>query len=306
MQSDIVENEARESQLPYILTPQQAYDALTSSTPSTRTIAICASWFWGEEALIPSGFTGLDAFTAQHIPHALFWDFDAVRDTDSQLMHTIPSAARMASATNAIGIAHSDRLIIYDSAELGLFTAPRVAWLLRTFGYPHVHIMDNFHLWLQQGLPFESGPPLPALDQPPQKSPSNDPVEPKPQSTLARLNDIRALSSHSATADAQLIDARFESMFRGQVPDWVPGIPSGHIPNALNVPWDRLRDPATKGLRSVEELTELFTTSGVAREAPAVSMCHVGITAVLLDAALEKAGFGGTLEKRKIYDGSYA
>lgn len=311
MQSNIVESEARQSHLPYVLTPQQAYDALnssTSSTPSNRTIPICVSWFWAEEPSIPSGFTGLDAFTTRHIPHALFWDFEAVRDKDSEYMHMVPSAARMTSATNSLGITRTDRLIIYDSAELGLFNAPRVAWLLRNFGYSNIHILDNFYLWLQQGLPVESGPPPPALDEPPQQSSSDDRVENEPRSTVASFDEIHALSQAMGTdsADAQLIDARFESMFRGQVPDFVPGIPSGHVPNALNMPWDRICNPDTKGLRTAEELTALFENCGIAREKPAVCMCHVGIVAVLLDAALEKAGFGGKMANRKIYDGSYS
>lgn len=317
MQSDTVQNEAQHSHLPYILTPQQAYVALTSSTSSSstatpessgRTIPLCAAWFWPDSPGIPSGFTGKDAFTTHHIPHSLFWDFEAVRDTDSQLPHTVPPAARLASAIHALGIARSDRLIIYDSAELGLFNAPRVALLLRAFGYPEVHILDNFHLWLQQGLPVESGPPPPALDGPSQPSSSDNPVESWPGRIVASFDDVRALSQAMGTnsADAQLLDARFESMFRGQEPDFLPGVPSGHVPNALNVPWDRILDPDKKGLRNVEELTTLFEACGVERERPAVSMCHVGIAAALLDTALEKAGFGGKTKNRKIFDGSYA
>lgn len=312
MQSDVVGNGAQKSHLPYILTPQQAHEALTSSAATSgsagRTIPISTAWFWPDDPLIPNGLTGLEAFITRHIPHSLFWDFEGVSDTGSQLPHMVPSAARLASATHALGIVRTDRLIIYDSAEIGLITAPRVAWLLRIFGYPNVHILDNFHLWVQQGLPVESGPPPPALDQPPQLSSSDDPVDSWPGSTVASFDQVRTLSQAMGTnsADAQLIDSRLESMFRGQEPDSIPGVPSGHVPNALNVPWDRVRDPDKKGLRSVEELTTLFEACGVTRERPAVSMCHVGISAVLLDTALEKAGFGGKMEERKIFDGSYA
>lgn len=315
MQSNVVENEVQRSDLPYIITPQQAHDALTSSISSSstvpgsssRTIPICAAWFWPDEESVPSGFTGIDAFTTHHIPHSLFWDFEAVRDTDSKLPHMVPSAARWASATRALGIGRTDRLIIYDSAELGLMTAPRVAWLFRSFGYPKVHVLDNFHLWMQQDLPIESGPPPPALDEKLQLSPSDDLIDSQPSSTVAGFDEIRTLSLAMGTnsADAQLIDARFESMFRGKEPDFIPGVPSGHVPNALNVPWDRILDPEKKGLRSAEELTTLFEACGVVRERPAVCMCHVAVTAVLLDTALEKAGFGGKMETRKIYDGSY-
>lgn len=318
MQSGAVEN--NEAHLPYILTPAQARDALTSSSSSVapgssiRTIPICAAWFWPDDPQLPKGFTGLDAFTAHHIPHSLFWDFAAVADTESQLPHMVPSAARLASTIHALGIVRTDRLIVYDSAELGLVTAPRVAWLLRTFGFPHVHVLDNFHLWVQQGLPVESGPPPPpAGENPPKRSSSDDDNDPaaddswSTSSTVASFEDIRGLSQALGTnsAHAQLIDVRFASMFHGQEPDFLPGVPSGHVPNALNVPWDRLLDPDKKGLRSAEELSSLFEACGVARERPTVSMCHVGVAAVLLDVALEKAGFGGKREERRIFDGSW-
>lgn len=312
MQSDVVEDEAQHFPLPYILTPQQAHDVLTSSDSSPpfsgRTVPICAAWFWAGDPQVPRDLTGLDAFTTNHIPHSLFWDFEAITDSDSQLPHMVPSAACLASAINALGIVRADRLIIYDSAELGLFTAPRVAWLLRTFGYPNVHILDNFRLWLQQGLPVESGPPPPALEKPAQlQSPDGRPVESWPGRAVATFDDIRSLSQAMGanSADAQLIDARFESMFYGQEPDLFPGIPSGHVPNAINVPWNQICDPDSKTLRSADELSTLFKDCGVSRELPAVTMCHVGIAAGVLDAALEKAGFGGKMESRKIFDGSY-
>lgn len=314
MQSGAVEDEAH---LPYLLTPEQAHHALTassSSVASIRTIPICAAWFWPDDPQISKGFTGLDSFKAHHIPQALFWDFEAVVDTESQLPNMVPSATRLASAVHALRIARTDRLIIYDSAELGLFTAPRVAWLLQNFGFPHVHVLDNFHLWLEQGLPVESGPPPPPAEENHPKPFTSDHDDKSvaadtwpPSTMVASFEDIRALSQslESNSAHAQLIDARFASMFHGQEPDFIPMVPSGHVPNALNVPWDRLLDSDKKGLRSAEDLTSLFEACGVVRERPAVSMCHVGIAAVLLDVALEKAGFGGKREGRIIFDGSW-
>lgn len=317
MQSETVETEAKNSLLPYILTPQQAYDALTSSTSSFsssatpgssgRTIPISAAWFWPEMPFLPRDYTGLESFTKCHIPRSIFWDFENIRDKDSELLYMMPSAASLASVVHALGIVRTDRLIIYDSAELGLFTAPRVAWMLRTFGIPNVHVLDSFPLWIQQGLPIESGPPPPALEHPAQISSSHESAENWPGSVVTSFDEIRALSQAMGTksADAQLIDSRFEHMFHGQVSDFITRDPSGHVPNSLNVPYDRLCDPSTRGLRSTKELTTLFESCGVARELPAVSMCHVGITAVVLDMALEKAGFGGKREGRKIYDGSF-
>ena len=211
---------------------------------------------------------------------------------------------------STLGITRSDRVIVYDSAERGLLTAPRVAWLLRAFGHPQVHVLDNFHLWLQQGLPIESGAP-PNSEEEGGIQRSEYPLAEFNPTAAANFEEVSAISTASGNdtgnekPKAQLLDARFASMFHGKEPDANPGNPSGHVPNATNVPWDRLLDPETLGLRTKEELVKLFEECGVDRDRPVVSMCHVGITAAILDAACEKTGFGGEKSERRIFDGSW-
>ena len=51
-----------------------------------------------------------------------------------------------------------------------------------------------------------------------------------------------------------------------------------------------------------EKLLQLFEAKGVKSGLPVISSCGTGVTAAVIDLALQEAGFGGG---RKVYDGSW-
>lgn len=63
-------------------------------------------------------------------------------------------------------------------------------------------------------------------------------------------------------------------------------------------------DPVTKKLRPSQELREILLKKGVdpSDRVEKKLMCGTGVTAVVIDSALELAGFGGV---KKVYDGSW-
>ena len=62
---------------------------------------------------------------------------------------------------------------VYDSAELGIFSAPRVAWTLRVFGHPSVHLLNNYKLWVEQGHEVEAGEQAPVERRPAAREPAD-------------------------------------------------------------------------------------------------------------------------------------
>ena len=48
-------------------------------------------------------------------------------------------------------------VVVYDTKELGIYSAPRVAWTMKIFGHDQVHVLNNFKLWCDEGYPLESG-----------------------------------------------------------------------------------------------------------------------------------------------------
>ncbi|MBN9023911.1 MAG: sulfurtransferase, partial [Rhizobiales bacterium] len=55
---------------------------------------------------------------AGHIPGAVFFDIDGVADTANPLPHMLPSAATFAAAAGALGIADTQKIVVYDSVGL--------------------------------------------------------------------------------------------------------------------------------------------------------------------------------------------
>ena len=82
------------------------------------------------------------------------------------------------------------------------------------------------------------------------------------------------------------------------------GLSSGHIPGSVSVPVPELLDPRTKTFLPPEQLQHIFEKKGIDPSKPVISSCGTGVTATIIDAALEKAGYSPE-NQRKVYDGSW-
>jgi len=225
-------------------------------------------------------------YLAAHIPGAVRFDIDAISDHSSSLPHMLPSPEAFSSAMRALGIGDGETIVVYDG--LGLYGAPRVWWTLRTFGVREVFILDGgFPKWKAEGRPIESGE-----------------VKRMPRHFSARLDhgavaaaaDVRkALATHNA----QVVDARAAERFRGEAPEPRPGLRSGHMPGALNVPYTTLLEDGR--LRPREELAAAFAAGGVDTAKPVITSCGSGVTAAILTFALDALG----KEQSSVYDGSW-
>jgi thiosulfate/3-mercaptopyruvate sulfurtransferase len=285
----------------YLVSPSELSTALKANSPSKlstspRTVPICGSWFLPND---PEKRTGQQVFKAGHIPSARFFDLDKVADTSSPYPHMLPSAEIFQNAMSDLGVKKDDVLVVYDTAELGIFSAPRVAWTLRVFGHPSVHLLNNYKLWVEQGLEVEQG----------EQAPVERTEYPLPQldtSKVVDFKEVRELAldwNKEGREEVQILDARSEGRWKGVDPEPRPGLSSGHIPTSQPVPVPELLDPQTKTFLSPEKLREVFKKRGVDPEKPIISSCGTGVTATIIDAALTEAGYGDGV--RRIYDGSW-
>lgn len=225
-------------------------------------------------------------FLDRHIPGAVFFDLDGISDHSTDLPHMLPTAAEFATAVGALGMSDSQRIVVYDSA--GLFSAPRVWWTLRAFGARDVKILEGgLPKWLAEGRPTESGPATRA-----------------PATFAATLDasivaDIPRIENALADGKTQVLDARSADRFKGEAPELRPGIPSGHMPGALNLPSAKIvRDGA---LIPPDELKAALDSSGLDLERPVITSCGSGVTAAILWVALESIGRTPVA----LYDGSW-
>jgi thiosulfate/3-mercaptopyruvate sulfurtransferase len=234
--------------------------------------------------------TGRDAnaeYLAAHIPGAVRFDIDAVADHSIPLPHMLPSAEEFAAATGALGIGNEDTIVVYDG--VGLYGAPRVWWTLRTFGAQKVYVLDGgLPKWQAEGRPVEAGPTKRA-----------------PRTFNARLDRaavaaVAEVQRALATGTAQVVDARAADRFRGEAPEPRPGLRSGHMPGARNVPFGGVLED--NRLASPDKIAAAFKAGGVDVDKPVITSCGSGVTAAILTFALAALG----KENGAVYDGSWS
>ncbi|MEP7030084.1 MAG: 3-mercaptopyruvate sulfurtransferase, partial [Pseudolabrys sp.] len=195
-------------------------------------------------------------YIAGHIPGAVFFDIDAIADHSSDLPHMLPGPSQFGEAVGKLGIAESDTIVVYDSA--GLNSAPRIWWTFRIFGAKNVFILDGgLPAWKAEGGKVEAGE-----------------IKPTPKTfnatmatgAVATQDDVQmAINSKSA----QIVDARSAGRFAGRDPEPRPGLRSGHMPGAFNVPYTEIVENGR--LVSPERIAAAFKKAGVDTDKPVVT-----------------------------------
>lgn len=248
----------------------------------------------------PQKRTGKDAFLNKRIPSARFFDLDDVRDHESPYPHMLPTCEVFAEAMATMGVTKQDELVVYDSEELGLFSAPRVAWTMRVYGHPRVHVLNNFKLWCEQGLPTESGASIvPNITSYKVPKYNTDMVV-----NFSEMKTIGYDHGKEGAEDIQILDARSPGRWSGSDPEPRPGLKSGHMPGSINIPFQELLDAETKTLLPAEQLREKFKAMNLCEKTPIITSCGTGVTAAVVELALKEAQFGSEHDRR-LYDGSW-
>jgi thiosulfate/3-mercaptopyruvate sulfurtransferase len=201
----------------YLVTPHDLDLALRKNVYSKlstapRIIPVCATWFMPNDA---KKRTGYKSYLESRIPKARFFDLDAVKDEKSPYPHMLPSPELFAKAMGKLGIRKDDSVVVYDSADLGIFSAPRVAWTMKVFGHDGVHILNNYKLWVDQGHPVEKGEPE-AVDAVSYPVPELDSSK---VTAFEALKEKIAAQGKEGAEKIQVLDARPAGRFEGSDPE---------------------------------------------------------------------------------------
>lgn len=247
-------------------------------------VLIDASWY------LPADNRNTQAeFEQQHIPGARFFDIDSIADPSSGLPHTLPTPDRFAEALQSLGITEGHTVVVYDSA--GLLSAPRAWWMFRVFGWERVAILKGgLPAWLRSGGDTASGL-IESVSAPGLALSFRAEL-------FADQNDVITATE---TGDRQILDARSPGRFSGAEPEPRPGLASGHMPTAINLPFGTLIDHECGELLPAEQLRQVLVTQGVDLDRPTITSCGSGITACILALALFVLG----RESVAVYDGSW-
>ncbi|MBM6594246.1 3-mercaptopyruvate sulfurtransferase [Microvirga pudoricolor] len=227
-------------------------------------------------------------YIAGHIPGAVRFDIDTIRDVSSPLPHMLPKPESFAEAVGRMGITNDTRIVVYDGS--GLFAAPRVRWMFQLYGARDVSLLEGgYPAWQREGRPVETGEARTRQARTFQATFDS--------SVVAGVDEVQAALRDG---DAQVVDARPGDRFRGEAPEPRPGVRAGHIPGSHSLPFSdivqdgRLKDPA--GIR------EALTQAGIDPAKPVIASCGSGVSAAILSLALETTG----KPAQAIYDGSWA
>nr|WP_255692387.1 sulfurtransferase [Luteimonas sp. XNQY3] len=201
--------------------------------------------------------------------------------------HPWPAADAFAAALSRLGIAPGMQVVAYDDSD-GAFAA-RLWWLLRSFGYRDVAVLDGgWAAWRALELPVETT--VPYLGAAPQAAGAFDEAR--------LLRDADAVQRH-LDAGGLLLDARASARFRGEFEPLDPR--AGHVPGARNRPYadnlDAGRFKAAGVLAS--EFDVLLDGRGPSDVAV---MCGSGVTACHHLLAMAHAGRDGA----KLYAPSWS
>ena len=256
-------------------------DWLLAHLSDPGVVVIDASWH-----MPATNRDGRREFLAGHIPGAAFFDLDAVSDHTSPLPHMLPSPEDFASAMGALGVSNDVRVVVYDAA--GLFSAPRLWWMLRIFGHEHVAILDGgLPKWTAEGRPLDKGEAHPTARVF------------TPHFNAAAVADVAQVRDALDSGSAQVLDARAAPRFLGQAPEPRAGLASGHMPGALNLPMTDLI--ADGRLKEPDALEAALTAIGVSGDKPVITSCGSGVSAAVITLALARLG----RPIGRLYDGSW-
>jgi thiosulfate/3-mercaptopyruvate sulfurtransferase len=230
----------------------------------------------------------LREYEACHIPGAVFMNLDDLVDTTAAFANTLPSAERFASRMQSLGLGDGSRIVVYDDSPI--HSSTRAWFMLTMFGAQNVALLDGgIAKWKAEGRPCAQG---------------REHLRHRHFTVWSDERQLRSKAQMFANLSSKaelVVDARGAGRFTGDVPETRPGLSSGHIPGARNLPYASLFAPDGTW-KTPDGLRAAFTAAGIDLTRPMIATCGSGMTAnVVLFAAhlLGKQDFA-------LYDGSWA
>ena len=230
------------------------------------------------------------AFLEAHIPGAVYVNVDTdlaapARPDRRGGRHPLPSPEAFAATMSRAGIGDRTTVVTYDDA--GGSIAARLWWMLRALDRPAAVLDGGLAAWTGPLASGEAEPPQPVSFTP----------TPWPTDAVVDANTVDELRTRPG---AVIVDVRVAPRYRGETEPL--DLVAGHIPGAVNVPWNEVVDPVTKRFLPPERLRERYRSAGITPAVETVAQCGSGIVACHALLALELAGIGSA----RLYVGSWS
>jgi len=231
------------------------------------------------------------AFMASgHIPRAVVATWHDFSDPHSAIKGILdPDIARLEKKLGALGISNDRQVVIYSNPFDNWGDEGRMYWMLKYLGHQNVRVLDGGWIkWSAEMRRFECGPAKPR----PSVFKAN--VDP---SLITNKTEVRRLVE-GPHPDTTLADARSTEEYNGAFQQGIAR--GGHIPSAVNVPWNQFCNPDGT-VKQVDAIHDILEKQGVAPGKEVVCYCTGGVRSAWLYFILKLAGY----EKVKNYPGSW-
>lgn len=202
--------------------------------------------------------------------------------------HPLPTVERFAETLSNLGISEGAHVVVYDDKN-GSNAAARAWWMLKSFGFENVQVLDGrFQNAEQEGLEFSSGEEV--FEKAALIKKENWDL---PTSTLEVVEN--ELTNHSSI----VIDVRDAYRYKGESEPI--DLVAGHIPGAINIPFSENLDENGNFLKP-EVLKEKYSKLLENKPENLIIHCGSGVTACHTILALDYAG----LKIPNLYVGSWS
>ncbi|MBE9037287.1 sulfurtransferase [aff. Roholtiella sp. LEGE 12411] len=231
---------------------------------------------------------GQQQYQASHIKNSYYLDLN--QDLSSLVgkhggRHPLPNPNDIAKKLSAIGVNSQKTLVVaYDDSRFAF--AARLWWLLRYLGHEQVAVLDGgFTGWQKASYPITDILPTPRMGTF------------VAQAQIDKVVDFTAVKNRKDRPEVVLVDSRESDRYRGER-EPIDQI-AGHIPGAVNYPWQEITDSSGYLLSQPEQRRrwEQLETAG-----EILVYCGSGVTACVNLLSLELAG----ISKGKLYAGSWS
>jgi len=206
-------------------------------------------------------------FEQGHIPGAanLVWHTDLVDNPNRDIV----SQSNFEALMSRLGITPQTTVVLYGDHDN--WFAAWGAWIFHYYGHTNVKLLDGGRRkWEAERRPMETVTP----------------TFRRSNYEVTQVNDhLRALlplvvATARGENDAVLVDIRSPDEFSGRViaPAGIQelAIRAGHVPGAVNIPWNTAVNPANGTILPVEELRRIYAEKGVDGSRPIIVYCRIG------------------------------
>ena len=230
---------------------------------------------------------GKQQYTEGHIPGAFHLDME--NDLSGSKgrhggRHPVPCTETFAETLRNYGVNNDTLIVAYDDNRIA--GAARLWWLLRFFGHENIKILNGgFAAWKAAGYGVST------------VTPTTDKGNFQAQPNSLPVVDQQWLNEHIGDSHIAIIDSREMARYQGLEEPIDPV--AGHIPGALNAPWQKVTTD-NGFVQPEEQQQQNWQNLPVADDY--VVYCGSGVTAAVNLFSLEMAGITNT----SLYAGSWS